>query len=132
MGAVGSQDVQVSGDQIPRVGSRQAEEGAVGGARCQAGSIGQQWSMRCEEFVGGCLLGVSEIGRVGRGKEVYDGGGRAEVLVRLLLCGGSTLRYRVVADKVWRRSAMQCNAMQCECCVCGRYKAQVSRWTCHW
>jgi hypothetical protein len=51
VGAVGSQDVQVSGDQIPRVGSRQAEEGAVGGARCQAGSIGQQqWRMMCEEF----------------------------------------------------------------------------------
>lgn len=43
-----------------------------------------------------------------RQREVYDGGGRAEVLVRLLLCGGSTLRYRVVADKVWRRSAMRC------------------------
>lgn len=116
MGAVGSQDVQVSGDQIPRVGSRQAAEGAVGGAQCQAGSIGQQqWRMLCEEFVGGCLLGVSEIERIGRGKEVYDGGGRAEVLVRLLLCGGSTLRYRVVADTVWRRSAMQCNAVRVLC-----------------
>ena len=63
-------------------------------------------------FVGGCLLGVSEIGRVGRGKEVYDGGGRAEVLVRLLLCGGSTLRYRVAADKVCG-GGRQCTA----CCI---------------
>jgi hypothetical protein len=70
-------------------------------ARPAALDSGLVGGMRREVCVGGCLLGVSEIGRAGRDREMYDGG-RAEVLVRLLLCGGSTLRYRVVADKVWR------------------------------
>lgn len=50
-------------------GSRKSEQSEGRGARPAALDGGIVAGMRCEVCVGRCLLGVSEIGRVGRGKE---------------------------------------------------------------
>ena len=64
-------------------GSRKSEQSEGRDAGPAALKVGVVAGVRCEVCDRCCLLGVSEIGREDRGKEVYDGGGRAEVLVRL-------------------------------------------------